>query len=294
MLIRFYTSVGADRTPKERVFRLAEAMKDGAKAFGDTVEILHNADFAGPAPEVDVACCWGIVGNARAIVDAYTATGKRVLQFDKALIRRLGGERGYLRVGLDGPSPVKYLMRAPRAFDRWEAHRIELKPRQPREGRPVIAFAGSSQKNCTFFGLGDANDYAEMVLGRCRDIFKKAELVYRPKPTWSGFRALPMARLSRPPEELAELLQAANVLITHNSSAAIEAVVLGVPAITLGPCAAQFVSAKSVDDIRDPYFPSDHARFQWACNLAYCQWTTEEMASGEAWAFLRTEIQHTS
>ena len=310
MRIRFYVSHGPGREIKDRVWNIASALDDAARLFGDEFETVHNALFDGPAEGVDVACTWGVVGNAKAIIAGYTASGKRALMFDKALIRRLGNERqGHFRVGIDGPAPLKYLMRTLRSWERWEAQRVAVKPRQivpSSAGRAAILFAGSSQKYCDFYGLGDANDYAESVFDRIREITKKTPLVYRPKPSWPGAREIAGTKLSGQPQPdgtagrtLLRELKATGVLITHGSAAAVEAIVSGVPVIALGPCAASPVAIQALDDaglqnLESLYFPSDAARFHWLCNLAWCQWTEAELRSGEAWAFLRGELAATS
>jgi hypothetical protein len=257
MLIRFYVSLN-----KERVWELAGALQTGAGLFGDRVEIVHNGEFAGPHLDVDVACCFGVFGNAKEIVRSYVGANKRVLMFDKALIRRMGAERyGHYRIGLDGSSPLKYLMRETRSFERWEAHGITLKPRQELTRRGEIVFCGSTQKYCDFHGLGEANDYAEGVFEATRKVSHKFFLVYRPKPSWAGAREIAGTRFSDGTGTLLKLLRNAHCLITHGSAAAVEAVVSGVPAITLGPCVARPVASHSIDELLNPFFPSDTARW---------------------------------
>lgn len=296
MKLRFYASVGLDGiTIKDRVKVVAEALKVGAKNLGDEVEIVHNGEYSTPAEDVDVACCWGIMGNAKDIVSGYRDAGKRVLMFDKAMIRRLGNDRqGHYRVGMDGPSPLKYLMRTFKSWERWEEHRIDLRPRQIDRLKGSILFAGSSQKYCDFYNLGNANDYAESVFNRAREVRRKTRLVYRPKPSWPGFREIAGTTLSGSDESLMQALSKADLLITHGSAAAFEAIVSGIPAITLGPGVTRPVSSDKVEDINDPPFPSVDARFHYCCQVAWAQWTAEELASGEAWSFLREELRATA
>lgn len=297
MKLRFYVSVGLDGiTFKDRVKAVADALKEGAAVLGDEVEFVHNGVYDGPQSDVDVACVWGVMGNSREIVRGYVGAGKRVLMFDKALIRRLGNDRGYYRVGIDGPSPLKYLMRAPRDFRRWEEQRVPLRPRNQlgADRRGAILYAGSSQKYCDFYDLGDANDYAEGIFRQVRDVSRKAELIYRPKPSWPDYRLIEGTRHSGKDEALLRVLKLSHCMVTHGSAAALEAIVAGVPVVALGPCVATPVANKSIDDIRNPYFPSDHARFQWLCNVAWCQWSGEELASGEAWTFLKGELEATA
>lgn len=65
-------------------------------------------------------------------------------------------------------------------------------------------------------------------------------------------------------------------LVTHSSNAAIDAVVAGVPVVTLGVSAAQPVSW-SMKDIETPHYPE---RDRWAHVLAHHQFTLDEMRRG--------------
>lgn len=290
MLIRFHASDGKDRENG-----IASALAKGAKDFGDNVQTVPNSQFKQPDPSVDVACCFGVKGSSRAILEGYLALGKRVLMFDKALIRTGStSPSDHFRVGLDESTPAKYQMRLLRTWERWERLRIDLHPLRPVELRGHIVFAGSSQKYCDFNDLGDANEYARAVLAGCHTRAPKRPLVYRPKPSFNDFIEIPGALLSRPPETMLDVLASAHVVITHGSSAAIDAVINGVPAVALSRCAASPVTASRVEDVKLAPFPSDEARFHWACNLAWCQWTLAEFASGEAWEFLRGEIAATA
>src|SRR6266436_7609054 len=167
MRVKFYASQRVDKDEiKHQSKSITSALRDATKLYNDDFEVVHNATFDGIDYDVDVACLWGLMGNAPQIVSSYVNRNKHVVMFDKALIRHLGGGgHGTFRVGIDGPSPVKYLMRVPRNFDRWESRRINLSPQigEINVLRRGTLYCGSSQKYCDFYGLGDANDYAEGV-----------------------------------------------------------------------------------------------------------------------------------
>ncbi len=290
MLLRFHVSSDVARETE-----IAEWLKAGAIVLGDVIEIATVESFPGDDGPVDVGCCFGIKRHSRRILDGYLATGKRVLMFDKPLVRSLSSAgRSYIRVGIDGPTPAKYLGRVRRPPDRWERLGIYGLPRQRPGKRGQIIFAGSSQKYFTFHGLGDVNAYACQVFRVCRDEVPGHPLTYRPKPSFSGFTEIAGTKLSLPPETISQALAGAHLLITHGSSAAMDAVFGGVPAIALGPCAASPICGDNLENLQDPFFPTDEAIFNFGCNLAYCQWTKQELISGEAWTFLRNELAATA
>lgn len=78
-------------------------------------------------------------------------------------------------------------------------------------------------------------------------------------------------------------LEGAAALVTYSSAAAITAVLAGVPAVCMGPCAARPVSI----DIADIESPQYAERAQWAGVLADRQWTLEELRAGAAWKVLQ-------
>ncbi len=75
-------------------------------------------------------------------------------------------------------------------------------------------------------------------------------------------------------------------LVTFSSIAAVEALLYGKPAITLGPNAAGPLCSHSLAEIENPKIPSLDEVEAWARHLAYCQFTEAEMRNGEAWRIL--------
>ena len=75
-------------------------------------------------------------------------------------------------------------------------------------------------------------------------------------------------------------------LVTFSSIAATEALLLGKPAITLGPNAAAPLCSNSVSKIESLKIPTLDEVHAWARHLAYCQFTEPEMRTGTAWRIL--------
>lgn len=75
-------------------------------------------------------------------------------------------------------------------------------------------------------------------------------------------------------------------LVTFSSIAAGEALLLGKPAITLGPNAAAALCSQSISEIEKPKIPTLDEVAAWARHIAYCQFTEEEMRNGTAWRIL--------
>ncbi len=270
---------------KPREDAIAVALGKAVRAGGDLFEIRAAENYRGPVG--DVGCVFGVKGVARRLLDDYRAAGKGTLFFDKGHTRRRPDGVALWRVSADGFIPLEPFQRVPRPDDRAKAHGLSPSPRRIGD---CLLFAGASQKHCDFHGLGDCTGYARRVIAEIK-AYTNRPVIYRPKPSWRDAVPIDGTEFSRPPILLADELKRCFVLVTYSSNAAVDAVLAGVPAIVLGPGIARPVASRSVADVYDPYWPPDKVRHQWLADLAYCQWTTEEMASGAMWNVLRPQLE---
>jgi hypothetical protein len=75
-------------------------------------------------------------------------------------------------------------------------------------------------------------------------------------------------------------------LVTFSSIAAGEALLLGKPAITLGPNAAAALCSNSISEIENIKIPTLDEVAAWCRHISYCQFTEAEMRDGTAWRIL--------
>ena len=75
-------------------------------------------------------------------------------------------------------------------------------------------------------------------------------------------------------------------LVTYNSIAAVEALILGKPVFTMGPNAAEPLANTDLKRLENPLMPVVEGVRQLCCNLAYGQFTPAEMIDGTAWRIL--------
>jgi hypothetical protein len=78
------------------------------------------------------------------------------------------------------------------------------------------------------------------------------------------------------------------ILVTYNSIAATEAILHGIPALTLGNNAASAVSISKIKEIESPIYPD---RKLWINNLCHQQFHVNEMSDGSAWEFLQKQLK---
>ncbi len=82
------------------------------------------------------------------------------------------------------------------------------------------------------------------------------------------------------------LSQDVHCLVTFNSIAATEALLLGKPAFTMGPNAAHWLCKQDLTQIEKPLIPTLDEVEEWAAHLSYAQFTEAEMRNGFAWSIL--------
>lgn len=79
--------------------------------------------------------------------------------------------------------------------------------------------------------------------------------------------------------------------VAMNSIAALESVLYGVPAFVSVPCAASPLCSMDLQHLNNPYRPSLEKIQQQCCNLAYGQFTGEEIDNGTAWRILKENYE---
>lgn len=274
---------------------LSKAMVDGAKAHGLDAEIRKSSDWKKTRkvdPEIDVAVIVGVKAGSRELWNAHRAANKKLIIIDKGYTRIGGGPLGtlYWRCSVGEFQPNMFLMNGKFPGDRWNKTGVQIRDWRNNDGKYIV-FAGSSQKYCDFHDLGDANEYAESVIKRVLNNKRKDQVVvYRPKPSWKHGRPIAGSEFSTSRESISRYFKHGYCVITFGSNAALEAICNGIPSIVLGDGVARCVSSTSLDDLSNLKMLDPMDIRQWLNNVAYCQWTLDEMASGEAWETMKDQL----
>ena len=115
------------------------------------------------------------------------------------------------------------------------------------------------------------------------------DLRIRPHPTFKravveGYEMIDLSK-----ESIYESCKNALATVTVTSTTSIDSIFAGTPVVTLDDrCIARSVSMHSINDLKNITYPDVE---QWTYNLAYCQWSLEEMANGKAWNYLKPKLQ---
>lgn len=239
------------------------AIAEGFAAHGIAVRTRYDFE----PTDCDLAIFWSHNARVDKIKEKQLASSKDYL----ALERGYSGNRyQYSSVGFNGPARLGEYCNKNSKHDRIKKLKLDIKPWKT--GGDYILLLGQVPNDAALRGLNLAQWTAE-VKEKISKITNK-EVRFRPHPIV----------FPNNPKTLAEDLDGAAVVITYNSTSGVDAVMHGVPAITLDRASMAWdVSGHSLDDILDPPTPD---RSQWLADLAYTQWTLAEISSGKCWKHL--------
>ena len=78
-------------------------------------------------------------------------------------------------------------------------------------------------------------------------------------------------------------------LVCHSSGVAVDAMLAGVPAVTLHPASFVYpICSHDLNEVDNPKMPN---RTPWFSRLAYCQWTLAEIARGDVWRHFQPKVE---
>lgn len=226
------------------------------KAFADGC----NGQIVPPRQLLDgPAAMYGVLRGCGDIIRQCQWVGRDFYHIDHGYFRRGLGFDGYYRITRNGFQAHDFRHR----FEtRFASLNVEIKPWRS-GGRHVVVIPLTGHM-ATFLGI-DGDQWLNAVT---REI--------------SHFTDRPIVENPKEGSELKRLLEEAHILVTHSSNAAVDAIMMGVPVIALGPSACLPVSTP-MEEIETPRYPD---REPWAWDLACRQFNLDEMRSGEAWKIL--------
>lgn len=246
-----------------RYRKVADAMIFGIARCGDTA-YAHSID-APMLKNADVAVCYGWKRNAQ------------YRDYPRFVYADLGywHRDTHYRLVAGSWSPDGYV-RAQLPRSRLDLLGVSVNPW--RTDGDTIVIAGSTGKSCVEHGLG-YREWETRVAAQLQGCGKR--VVYRPKPT--DRNKAPLRGVEYDYGPLAETLARSWALVTHHSNAAVEALVAGVPVHCETGAAAAF--SVPLDQIANP--PLLEGREQFLADVAWLNWSVDEMRSGAAWAHMK-------
>ena len=242
-----------------------DAMADGLKRHG--VEVVRVTE--GQPVEGDAVVCWGWRIGRKLRDDGFD-----VLVMERGYVGDIEARRKWVSCGWNG---LNGRAKFPKAEDgkRWREHFSGyMQPWQYKDGHVLLV--GQVPGDAAVRGgkhlewLREA--YAEIIaLGE--------KVVFRPHPMAGAVSYGNLAPVST--SSLADEWARAKYVVTFNSNTGVDAALAGVPVVVMDEGSMAWpVAGHEIGDIEMP------DRDTWAHNLAYAQWSEDEIRAGEAWEYL--------
>jgi hypothetical protein len=265
---------------KPREVQLAHAFQRGVERYGDACT-LWQLGAPRPVGWYDLACMVGVKSDT--IWRSSVGWARHRMMLDKGYSRhKIGGFWEYWRLALDAHQPTRTTLMA-REFPVDRMRRFRWLPklyiRKPR----AILLAGSSEKYHKFHDLPHPTAYAKDIIAQLGDLTSQ-EIIYRPKPSWKAARPIEGSTFSPAKQDLTDLWDKISCMVTHGSNACVDAMLAGIPTVTLGDGVAAAIGGTQLSQALAPPRPE---RAQWLANLAYHQYSESEMTAGIAWPVVR-------
>jgi|19_taG_2_1085344.scaffolds.fasta_scaffold17007_2 hypothetical protein len=205
----------------------------------------------------------------------------------RKLIVELGfvKRRTYYSVGWDGMNGNADFMNDNSPSDRWDELEVEF---NNLSGGDNIVVIGQIVDDAKVQHINFNKWCSEMI----ESVKFYGNVVYRPSPydttgmfanTFVGDGCnfvssdVPISCNKSFKEELMDT----KVCVIFNSTCGIESIIEGIPVFAFSEDSMVYGLANhNINMIDDPYFPTMEVRKQWAYNLAYAQWTKDEISMG--------------
>lgn len=210
----------------------------------------------------DVLAVWGDYHGVERILADCGRRHWQMLQCDNGYIGR-GHFSGYYSLSWNARQATDDLWKREAHADRFAALEEPLKPW--RKTGDVILVLAPSKKHARLLGL-DLEPWCHQVKRTCEERTNKRIIVqvktYGQEPT---------------PRQLMQRESVA-LVIGFNTKSMCEALLEGIPILSLGPCVVNRMGLRDLVQINDPFYPDNRADF--FSRLAYHQWRLDEIAAG--------------
>jgi len=215
------------------------------------------------------------------IINEQQEKGFKTVVLETGYVKRGAGEYNYYAAGFNGLNRAADFKNQGMPSDRWEKLDMSLLPwlwESYRTGTDIILCGqvphDANVQNIRF------QDFLEVSLREIRK-YSDRKIIFRPHPM---MRLPPIEDTEYSTGPLAFDLNRAHALVVYNSNISVDAVIAGVPVFAGNDnTMAWDMCNKDIRFLENPEYPDRH---QWAWDLAYSQWTPDEMREGLTWRHL--------
>jgi len=176
--------------------------------------------------------------------------------------------------------------------DRFERLNIKTKPHHPGRNRKdgYILLCGQVPWDTQVQHLESYRDWLMKTVEEIRKVTNR-EIVYRPHPKQSPGNEMSITSLpgtaASSKAGLEDEFEECHAVVSFNSNSLVEALIAGIPFFGFDRGSMAFdLANQDLSRIETPGFPEEPVRMQKLYDIAYAQWNSDEIKSGEFWKHL--------
>lgn len=248
----------------------ATALRHGLERHAVAAEILPPGH---PVPAVDFVACWSWRNGK-----PHHEAGRRVLLMERGYV---GDRFEWTSLAWDGLNGRGKAPPVTDCGDRWRKHFAGLVKPWKEDGDCVVVM-GQVPGDMSIAGVDIDAWYVAALAAAARF---GLPVFFRPHPVAMerGHTKMPAKGTAILRGDLAGALKQARYVLSYNSNSATDAVLAGVPTIVCDEGAMAWPVAGHGLEAEPP----EPDRTSWCISIAWRQWLLEEIASGEAWDYLK-------
>lgn len=253
------------RTTGGEISQHVLAAAEGFKRHGLKPNMLQ----VGQAQPCDLAVCWGVKKKAE------MASGRRCMVLERGYVGdRLGK---WTSCGFDGLNGRADFRNAGMDSSRWDALLAQHMEPWFDGGGEYVLVMGQVAGDAALQGV-NIDAWAVQVMRQIQA--RGLPVRFRPHPLGLNGRtsAFPQANGT-----LQEALERAMWVVTFNSNSGVDSVLAGVPTVAMDRGSMAWGVTGRIPHLQPPTPDRD----VWAAEIAWTQWTLEEIRKGDAWDHLR-------
>lgn len=251
---------------------LLSAFQKGLARHGLKSEWLYDKSYK-PS---DLAIIWGM--RFPNVIEGQKQNSSDFLVMERGYI---GDRTKFTSIGFNGLNGRAEFHAVNMPSDRWGKHGFQALMKPWDDAGLYILLIGQVDGDNSVKGRINMKQWLSETACQLNDNFPAINIVFRPHPlSRQGYL---VKGTSKSHGSLADDLYRARMCVTFNSNTGVDAVLAGTPTVTLDRGAMAYdVTSHDLTD-----WPTKPDRTQWAYDMAYKQWTEEEIANGDAWDHLK-------
>jgi len=256
----------------------------GLNRLGNDVDVKSIKSYcSSKAPDIAV-----IFGTYKKVVPAawwrgrvfegQRQMGKDTIVIEKGFIKRAD----YYMVGLNGLNNRADFKNKGMPSDRFDALGIDIKENVPGD---YILVCGQVPWDANVQHTDHLQWMGQVVFDLQQTT--KRDIVLRPHPNAADYTPMILGAETMIGGTIEEAIEGAHAVVTFNSNSGVDALLAGKPVYSFDKGSMVYnISSHNVAGIDLPYIPDPGLVKLWANDIAYAQWTFEEMKEGLPWLHL--------